>query len=246
MMPSFQSPVPRPLLLLRLLSAGASASCLLLAAPVLLGAPGADPSQQQTTRWDPGERTTERLGDALDPSAPAVAADGVYDRLDGDVALALGAGAELSEQNAGALVRAAAHYFYTAGVTLTYSRALEDAAPRHSIVAGVDVRPLFLPRWSQDWERGPALLDLTVDSLSLGVGAFKRWDERFLSTPSDSGLEVSLGFGVPLTASAAGPWLELRGLRRAVLGRSNRDNSWAGTFTLSWHGFVTTPLVSGG
>ena len=47
---------------------------------------------------------------------------------------------------------------------------LELELPLHGTV-GIDLRPLFLMRWSKDNEQGPAWLDLTIDSLTLSVGA---------------------------------------------------------------------------
>jgi hypothetical protein len=78
---------------------------------------------------------------------------------------------------------------------------------------GVDVRPAFIPRWSNNLEQGDGFLDLVVDSISLGLGGYFR-------TPRDGsfgerrGFELSLGFGVPLFAKASGPWLGARGLLR--------------------------------
>jgi hypothetical protein len=81
-------------------------------------------------------------------------------------------------------------------------------------------------------------LDLTLDSLSLSLGAF--WAERPAPAPQPSrGFDAQLGFGIPMLATAAGPWLEVRGALRFPNGA---DREEALFMALSWHGFVTTPF----
>jgi hypothetical protein len=168
------------------------------------------------------------------------AADGVYDRFDGDLDLGFGLGAELgSAGRVAPAMRATAHYYSIAGAYLEGRVHAGDASARSLFGLGVDLRPLFVPRWAKGFETGPTLFDLTLDSLSLSLGAF--WAERPPRAPRDTrGFEAGLGFGVPLFARAAGLWLETRGVLRYP-DASARDEALF--LALAWHGFVLTPLT---
>ncbi|MEO6598634.1 MAG: hypothetical protein ABIQ16_02095 [Polyangiaceae bacterium] len=170
---------------------------------------------------------------------PQSAPDGVYDRFDGDLDLGFALGAEFgSAGRVAPALRASAHYFSIAGVYLSGRiKAGGDSAPA-LFGAGVDLRPLFVPRWAKGYETGPDLLDLTLDSISLSVGGY--WSEHAsLSPDSNKGFEAQVGCGLPLLATAGGPWLEARGALRYPDGASREE---AVIFALSWHGFVTTPF----
>ena len=65
--------------------------------------------------------------------------------------------------------------------------------------------PLFLARWSQALEMGPRLLDLTLDSFTIGLGAY--WDHDRDIGRLRRGMSVSTGVSFPLFGSANGPWL---------------------------------------
>src|SRR6478735_9668184 len=168
--------------------------------------------------------------------------DGVYGRFDGDLDLGLGIGAEFgSAGKAAPTVRASAHYFSIAGVyAVGRIKAGDESAPS-LFGLGIDLRPLFVPRWVKGMETGSALFDLTLDSLSLSLGAF--WAQRLEHAPRPNrGFDAQLGFGVPLLATASGPWLEARGALRYPDGASREE---AVLLFLSWHGFVTTPFSRG-
>lgn len=166
-------------------------------------------------------------------------ADGVYDRFDGDLDLGLALGAELgSAGRVAPALRASAHYFSIAGIYLSGRIKTGEASTPSLFGAGLDLRPLFVPRWAKGYETGPDLLDLTLDSISLSLGAF--WSERASqSADSDKGFDAQLGFGLPLLASASGPWLEARGALRFPDAARREE---ALIIALSWHGFVTTPF----
>ncbi|MEO8901875.1 MAG: hypothetical protein ABI488_08415 [Polyangiaceae bacterium] len=182
-------------------------------------------------------------------SAPASAAarradsarDGVYDRLDGDLDLGFGLGAELgSAGRIAPALRASAHYFSIAGIYLNGRIHADTAAPPSLFGLGVDLRPLFVPRWAKGYETGPSLLDLTLDSCSLSLGAF--WMAEPPHAPSAQngrGFEAGLGFGLPLFATAAGPWLEARGALRYPDAGAREEAVFV---ALAWHAFVLTPL----
>jgi hypothetical protein len=166
---------------------------------------------------------------------PACANDGVYGRFHGDTDLSLKLGGLISDAQLAGSVGASAHYYSIIGVTGDYSESLvADALHTRSFSAGLELRPLFLPRWALGQERGPAWLDLTLDSASLGFGAYFTDAGRALD--DTRGVWLSLGFGVPMLASAEGPWLELRQLvrfpDRDVLGTEPRSALFV---YLSWH-----------
>jgi len=168
-----------------------------------------------------------------EPRAPGQH-DGVYDRFDGDLDLGLALGAELgSAGRAAPALRASAHYFSIAGVYLGGRVEAGERSAPSLFALGVDLRPLFVPRWAKGYETGPGLFDLTLDSLSLSLGAF--WANR----DRERGFEAGLGFGIPLLARASGPWLEARGLLRYPDAEAREE---AVLLALSWHGFVTTPF----
>lgn len=165
--------------------------------------------------------------------------DGVYGRFDGALTLAASAGTELQTGAARGSLRVSAHYWWTAGIYARFADAFGGAdAGRAERVAsfGVDLRPLFLPRFARNYEQGPPLLDLTLDSLSLTAGAyFAQPHDR--SFGDERGFELGFGLGVPLFAAARGLWLEGRAERRfADVG----PNAWVFTAALAFHGITWT------
>ena len=170
--------------------------------------------------------------------APLPGSDGVYGRFDGSLGLALAAGAELEAGVPGASLRVAGHYLWTAGGYLRYSDALGDADGRsqRALSLGVDVRPLFLPRFALDAEQGPALLDLTLDSLALTGGAYVASPHQG-DLGDERGFEAGLGLGLPLFAQASGLWLETRAERRFA---DDGAGAWLFSLSLAWH-TVTLP-----
>ena len=184
-------------------------------------------------------RASQALAQSASERHADSARDGVYDRFDGDVDLGLGLGAELgSAGHAAPAIRGSAHYFSIAGVYLEGRLHAGDQSARSLFGLGVDLRPLFVPRWAKDFETGPSFFDLALDSLSLSLGAF--WSERpAQSLNAARGLEAGLGFGIPLFASAGGPWLETRGALRYPDGSAHEEALFV---ALAWHAFVLTPL----
>ena len=184
-------------------------------------------------------RAANAAAQSADTRHAASARDGVYDRLDGDLDLGLGLGAELaSAGHAAPAIRATAHYFSIAGVYLAGRVHAGDDSARSLLALGVDLRPLFVPRWAKGYETGPSFSDLTLDSLSLSLGAF--WTERRADALNAArGFEAGLGLGIPLFASAGGPWLETRGVLRYPDAAAREEAVFV---ALAWHGFVLTPL----
>jgi hypothetical protein len=191
-----------------------------------------------------GRKTTSDIRTQVSAPSDPHAGDGAYGRLDGDMDLALGLGPSLDFARAdpALTVRGSAHWFTIAGIYAVYQESLpETARLQRRLGVGVDLRPLFLVRWPRGLERGPALLDLTLDSLSLGLGlSFGEEVDRPFG--SRHGFETSLGFGVPLAREASGPWLEVRA--GAVL-PSSLESEASVMALFSWHFIASTPFAEG-
>ncbi len=144
---------------------------------------------------------------------PRTESDGVYGRFSGDTDVSLKLGGMVRDSGLAGSVGASAHYYSLLGVTGDYSESLvADSLHARSAAIGVELRPLFLPRWVLGLERGPAWLDLALDSAALGFGAY--FTDAEAEGRGSRGAWLSLGAGAPLLAAASGPWLELRALRR--------------------------------
>jgi hypothetical protein len=188
-----------------------------------------------------GRKTTSDVS-GLDPDGNRHEVDGAYGRFDGDLELGLGVGPNVAFANGDFALggRISAHWFSVAGLYLYYAESIgEDVVLRRRFAAGLDFKPLFLLRWAKGLEAGPAFLDLTIDSLSLGLGVLT-------SAPSDplasqrAGFEVSFGFGLPLSGRAPGPWLEFR---TGFLLPKNEPGDASALALFSWHFMLGTPLV---
>jgi hypothetical protein len=178
--------------------------------------------------------------------APSPGSDGVYERLDGSVALSGSLGAELEAKEPRAQLRLAAHYLWTAGVYARYSDAFgsADERPQRVVSFGVDLRPLFLPRFALDAEQGPPWLDLSLDSLSLTAGTYfasaarpEPGDGRHRDFGDQRGFETGLGLAFPLCGSARGLWLDARAERRFA---DRGQSAWLFTLGLSFHALTWT------
>lgn len=210
------------------------------AALVLLGALAQTaPCAAADARWEPGHRTTSTVRGEVTTRDYAGEADGVYGRFGGDLDLGLGLGAELVEGHYRGVVRGSLHYFWMAGTYLQYARgeAGEDY-DQSQLALGIDLRPAFIPRWSQHMSQGPAWLDLALDSISLGLGAY--WAERAPGRFGDRrGFEASLGLGLALMGRAEGLWLSPRGtLRWPDLSGAAEPSVLV---LLSWHTLLLSP-----
>jgi hypothetical protein len=135
------------------------------------------------------------LGVAAHASAQG---DGVYGRLDGDLALSAGV-------NGGIVLDDRVHPAVTGSTSLELRARILDSGGVFAagewrpegdsrVVLGVDIRPLFLPRFLLGAQTGSQWLDLLVDSIGLDLGA--------AIGPFDvaAGVGLAIGFGldVPL------------------------------------------------
>ncbi len=171
---------------------------------------------------------------ALWPPKPE--SDGVYGRFHGDTDLSLKLGGMIRDSQLAGSVGASAHYYSLLGITGDYSESLvADALHARSFSVGMELRPLFLPRWLLGLEQGPAWVDLTLDSACLGFGAYFS-DAGTELDEGSRGAWVSLGFGIPVLGYVGGPWVELRALRRFPDPDAfNADAHNALLVYLSWH-----------
>jgi hypothetical protein len=176
---------------------------------------------------------------ASDPRLLDTRGDGVYGRLDGDWALSADAMLDFSSKTGFApAARLAAHYFWMAGVYVAAAgpatRGLDSR-----FATGVELRPMFLPRFGLDLQRGPSWLDLWIDSIGLGLGAY--WEHPSGADALQRGFEANLGFGVPLQRRDAGLWWVSRaGLR---LPDDARPAQFTVQVGLSWHWPWLSPLT---
>lgn len=127
-------------------------------------------------------------------SAAAQDGDGVYGRLDGDLTLSAGL-------MGGAVTNDRVHPAWTGSVSLELRARILDSGGIFAIgewrpegdsrvIVGVDVRPLFLPRFLLGWETGSQWADLLIDSIGLDLGA--------AIGPFDhaAGVGLAIGFGI--------------------------------------------------
>ncbi|HEX4341688.1 MAG TPA: hypothetical protein VH062_37520 [Polyangiaceae bacterium] len=188
-----------------------------------------------------GHRTTSPLPNEIDANKVTSGGDGVYGRFDGlfDVGIEAGASFDASAPSGAAL--ASLHYMFMAGAYVGYEDSFGGASAdsRRTLSVGVDVRPAFIPRWSNDLQAGNSFTDLVIDSISVGMGAY------FRAPPGGSlgdrrGLELLVGVGVPLLGVVEGPWLGARGYLRwdDPGGRDAPAAEAVGLATLGWHFMV--------
>jgi hypothetical protein len=170
-------------------------------------------------------------------------------RIDGDLALVLGAGAVVAPRAPRVEAEFRFRYLDSAGGFVTY----EDAAglgsdPRRLLGAGLEVRPLFLARWLSGLETPRARIDLITDSFGLELGLF-------ISQPSwasgwRGGFQAGLGLEIPVLPKATGPWFGVHaGLRWSEAAvstgivRDVDDRAGYMAITVAWHQMVSTHLV---
>ena len=179
-------------------------------------------------------------------------ADGVYGRFDGDLNLSLAAGPAFAAEGASGAFLARAYFLETAGMFFAFTDRLQEASsgPRRSLALGVSIRPFFVPRWGLNLEKGPAILDLTIDATAIELGALWVAEEasHFNRPP---GLELALATEVPLSGGAEGLWIGARGSLRW------RDTELSGAshgpalgpallLTVAWHVLTGAHLVDAG
>jgi hypothetical protein len=183
-------------------------------------------------------------------AAPRAArADGAYGRLSGDVSLQGSVGATVGHGPAGSAM-VSALYLVSVGPYAQTELALTDAgrfADRgnhrlRSVSTGVELRPLFLPRFLSALETGRSFRDLFLDSLGLHLGA------RFYPGSQQRAFEVGGVADIPLGDTFAGAFLGVA-VTKVISEGSLRgqpipgDDSVFFTVSLGVRGLLTTHLV---
>jgi hypothetical protein len=172
--------------------------------------------------------------------------DGVYQRFEGDLDLGLALGGEIGAPGSRGVGWLSAHYFSMLGAYVCYADALGGGAEsERTLAVGIDLRPAFIPRWAENLEQGPGWFDLTLDSISVALGAF--WHQpREGRFGAQQGLEGSAGLGLPLSSGARGPWARVRGTLRwpEMLGARHPPTETAVLIMLGWDFLVATPLAT--
>lgn len=135
--------------------------------------------------------------------------DGVYGRLDGDIALSPNVGFVHYRSDTEAAVGFQAMYVSTLGIALQHADSyfLVGSRSINRGVTSIELKlcPLFISRWAQALEVGPPLLDLVVDSFTIGIGSY--WDYDRDRRELRRGTSVSTGLSFPLIGRASGPWV---------------------------------------
>jgi hypothetical protein len=177
--------------------------------------------------------------------------DGSYGRVEGDLLFDGSVGASLGASGFGLETHVSLLYLSSVGLYARYMEQLgKDDAPFDRLFGvGVELRPLFLGRYALDLERGPAFLDLFVDSFAFVLGATFR-DENPGALEGMPGLEVGLSIEFPLLPRASGPYVGFLGLLQYghddLVGLRDRDVLERGSalvFTFSWHQIFDAGLV---
>jgi hypothetical protein len=163
-------------------------------------------------------------------------ADTSYGRLAGDSAFAFSLGAAADVRGVRGVVDLRYRYLQTAGLFVTYEEGFgAGSEPLRLLLAGLELRPLFLGRYLEGYEIGVPRLDLLIDSIGFELGAFVA--QPALGGFGDSaGLSFGLGLEIPFLPRASGPFLAVR----AALRWSREALSAADPTSVDVEAFVVT------
>jgi len=187
-----------------------------------------------------------------DARADGGASEPTYGRVAGDVTLVAAAGGAIASGGPRVEGELRVRYLESAGLFATYedgSFAGSNADPQRVLAGGLELRPFFLARWLKGHETEQPLLDLTIDSIGLELGA-TLVQPSGASFGARTGIEAGLGVEVPLASRADGPWVGLHGGVRwsdealasgRVNGASDREGYLA--ISLAWHVVVAAHVV---
>jgi len=178
-------------------------------------------------------------------------ADGAYGRLrgDGSFAVEVGTSATIGPKafaGESLALRSSLFYLRTVGLVASYDESFElvSQPTRRSFAGALEIRPLFLGRFARDLERGPAWMDLTLDSLAISMGVWGGLPRRRFCPPRDCpvdyGMQAGLGLDLPLWADADSLYVAFdANLRWALSGPSDLPPpALVLTLTLGYqHGF---------
>lgn len=177
-------------------------------------------------------------------------ADGAYGRIDGDMAAQIDAGAGVIGNRAVGLVTGTMRYLQTAGLYTTFAHQLKqpprvrDSAP-WSWSVGVELKPLFMPRFLSDLQSDTPVLDLFVDSFSMRFGLVTSHRGPMSQQP---GFEAAIAIGLPLTKHATGPWISTSAaMRWSQHGMDSHDSAYGmWCLTIGWQSVFSAGIVDAG
>lgn len=175
------------------------------------------------------------------PAADEARGDGIYGRFAGDVSWSLGVGAEYDGRSASLRPDATftLRFYQAVGLAATFSQTAHTTDPiERRLGVALVLEPLFLIRWPNFQHTGKSVLDLTIDSLGLWLGA-SFFEPKTGNFADQTALSLGLGAGVPLLGRAEGPWI--RGRVEVSLGLG--EPIPLGLLTLEWQGFWNSPLI---
>jgi hypothetical protein len=142
--------------------------------------------------------------------------DGVYGRFDGEVSLSPFVGAAYTQAGMQTELGLGGYYFQTLGLQVKYADGKlfpgTFTTPHSVTTLSLAFRPLFLLRWSENWEQGPSWMDLWLDSLTVKAGGYYSINRD--NDARKQGLETEISCGLPLLGRAYGPWVTLAGATR--------------------------------
>ncbi len=183
----------------------------------------------------------------------AASADGAYGRLDGDLTAVVGAGASVVRDSALASGDLRLRYLDAAGAAVSYEEGLSGTggigSVRRAFLAGVELRPLFPIRFLKAKQTGHGFFDLTLDSLSLDMGAWL--PQRVGSASRRFGMYAGVAVELPLFARASGLFLRLSSQVRWAPERLEGSDDPQGRAVmfgagLAWHQVFGAGLVQKG
>ena len=174
-------------------------------------------------------------------------ADGAYGRLGGDLDVQASAGPSIGHGSALG-VSASALYLVCVGpyagaeVALSEKARVSGGGALRSLSTGVEIRPLFIPRFFTASETGRSFFDLLVDSVGGRMGA------RFFPGSPLRAFELSAVVDVPIGTRFSGAFLALSATKilspRALAGQSTGgERSFFFGIALGLRGMLTTHLV---
>lgn len=178
--------------------------------------------------------------------------DPTFGRIDGDLTLSIGAGTTLGPRGVRGNADLRLRLLDSAGIFFGYEDGFGGSAePTRAFYTGLELRPLFLARWTQGLELQRGFADLLIDSFGLEIGGFASQPQGG-AIGDRLGLQLGVGLEVPILARSSGPWIGLHGGVRysdAGLGRgedSALDRALYLSITLAWHQVFATNLVGAG
>jgi hypothetical protein len=163
-------------------------------------------------------------------------ADASYGRVDGDSALAVSAGAAFDVRGVRGSVDLRYRYLQSVGIFATYEEGFgAGAEPARLVLAGFELRPVFLARWLQGLELLRPRIDMLIDSIAFELGGFVG-QPTGQSFGDAAGLSFGIALELPLLPYASGPFIGLH----AALRWSREALSAADSTTVDVRAFVVT------